>query len=257
MGTTVLEWDSMGDAFEAEMTMDAVTRSKGDRLTFKRNYLPIPIIHVDYEINARFLAVARQAGNPIDTTSAERAARRVAEKLEDMLFTDETYAFGGGNIYSYVNYPERNVVSLSTYGDWASYTTTGPKIVQSVLAMKQASMNDYFYGPWVLYIAPNFELRLDDDYVGTNPDTSVRTIRERLLQINGIQDVKVIDRLAASNVLLVQTTSNVVRLIRGMGLTNVEWQTEGRFVNKYKVLTIQVPQIRSDFNGKTGIVHMS
>ena len=63
--------------------------------------------------------------------------------------------------------------------------------------------------------------------------------------------------MAAANVLLVQTTSDVVRIVRGMGMQNVEWQTEGQFVNKYKVLTIQVPQIRSDQDGNCGIVHMS
>jgi hypothetical protein len=254
MGTTVLEWHTVSDAMEADMTMDGVTRSKGDRPVYGTNYLPIPIIHVDYEINARVLAASRSLGNPLDTTSAERAARRVAEKLEDMLFTNTTYGFGGGTIYSYVNYPDRELVTLATYGDWATVGTTGAKIVESVLAMKQASINNFFYGPWVLYVPTNFETRLDNDYDTTTPGT---TIRERILKIGGIQAITVADHLTASNVLLVQMTSNVVRLVRGMGLTNVEWQTEGKFVNKYKVLTIQVPQIRSDYNNRTGIIHMS
>lgn len=254
MGTTVLEYHDLSDAMEADLTMDGVTRSKGDRPVYSTHYLPIPIIHVDYEINSRVLEASRKLGNPLDTTSAERAARKVAEKLEDMLFTNTTYGFGGGTIYSYVNYPDRNLVTLSTYGDWATTGTTGAKIVESVLAMKQASINDYHYGPWVLYIPTNFETRLDNDYDTVTPGT---TIRERILKIAGIQDIKVIDRLTSSNVLLVQTTSDVVRLVRGLGMQNVQWQTEGTFVNKYKVLTIQVPQIRSDYNGRTGIVHMS
>ena len=254
MGTTVLESHTVSDAMEAEMTMDGVSRSKGDRPVFGTTYLPIPIIHVDYEINSRVLAASRSLGNPLDTTSAERAARRVAEKLEDMLFTSTTYSFGGGTIYSLVNHPSRELVNLSTYGDWADTATTGAKIVESVLAMKQASINNYFYGPWVLYIPTNYETRLDNDYDATTPGT---TIRERIMKIAGIQAIKVIDRLASSNVLLVQTTTDVVRIVRGMGLTNVQWSTEGNFVNKYKVLTIQVPQIRSDYNNRTGIVHMA
>ena len=254
MGTTVLESHTVSDAMEADLTMDGVSRSKGDRPVFGTTYLPIPIIHVDYEINARVLAASRSLGNALDTTNAERAARKVAEKLEDMLFTSTTYAFGGGTIYSYVNYPDRELVNLTTYGDWATTGTSGAKIVESVLAMKQASFNNLHYGPWVLYIPTNFETRLDNDYDTTTPGT---TIRERIMKISGIQDIKVVDRLASSNVLLVQTTSNVVRLVRGMGLTNVQWDTEGKFVNKYKVLTIQVPQIRSDHNGRTGIIHMA
>jgi hypothetical protein len=254
MGTTVLESHTVSDAMEAEMTMDGVSRSKGDRPVFGTTYLPIPIIHVDYEINSRVLAASRSLGNPLDTVSAERAARRVAEKCEDMLFTSTTYTFGGGTIYSLVNHPNRSLVTLSTYGNWATTSTTGAKIIESVLAMKQASINKYFYGPWVLYIPTNFETRLDNDYDPTTPGT---TIRERIMKIGGIQDIKVIDRLASSNVLLVQTTTDVVRIVRGMGLTNVQWGVEGNFVTKYKVLTIQVPQIRSDHNSRTGIVHMS
>ncbi|MCK9429636.1 MAG: bacteriocin family protein [Candidatus Omnitrophica bacterium] len=254
MGTTVLETHTISDAMEADLTMDAVSRAKGDRPVFGTKYTPIPIIHVDYEINARVLASSRSLGNPLDTSSAERAARKVAEKLEDMLFTNTTYGFGGGTIYSYINYPDRSLISLTTYGNWATSTTTGAKIIESVLAMKQASIDDNYFGPWKLYVPTNFETRLDNDYDTVTPGT---TIRERILKIGGIQSVTVADHLPASNVLLVQMTSNVVRLIRGIGLTNVEWQTEGKFVNKYKVLTIQVPQIRSDYNEKTGIVHMS
>ncbi|OFY64763.1 MAG: hypothetical protein A2Y71_06225 [Bacteroidetes bacterium RBG_13_42_15] len=120
--------------------------------------------------------------------------------------------------------------------------------------MKQASINDRFYGPWMLYIPTAYETVLDADYNAQTPGT---TIRERILKIDGIKGVKVVDRLTADNVLLVQMTSNVVRLVQGIGLQNVEWQTEGKFVTKYKVLTIQVPQIRSDQNGRTGIVHMA
>jgi len=38
-----------------------------------------------------------------------------------------------------------------------------------------------------------------------------------------------------------------------MPIQNVQWQTEGKFITKYKVLTIQVPQIRSDAEGHCGV----
>lgn len=262
MGTTVLEWHDVSDAMEAAITMDGVTRSRGDRVKFQTNYLPLPIIHVDYEINARVLAASRNMGNPLDTTSAERAARKVNEKLEDMLFTNVTYAFGelddrGRNkIYSYVNHPDRNIVAYTDVDgqEWSSSATTGADIVNQILAMKQESLNNLHYGPWMLYIPTGYETIIDGDYDATTPGT---TIRERILKIAGIQGIKVIDKLAANNVLLVQMTSDVVRLVRGLGLQNVEWETEGKMITKYKVMTIQVPQIRSDQNGKCGIVHLA
>ena len=259
MGTTVLEWHDVSDPMEADLTMDGVTRSKGDRPVFQHNYLPIPIIHVDFEINARALAASRNMGNPLDTTSAESAARRVSEKLENMLFTDTSYSFGEkdsrsrNTIYSYVNHPDRNIVSIGTH--WDDLTTTiGATIVGQVLDMKAASIADYHYGPWRLYIPTNYETVIDGDYDATTPGT---TIRERILKIAGISGIKVVDSLPADNVLLVQMTPDTVRLVRGMGLQNVQWGEEGNMITKYKVMTIQVPQIRSDINKKSGIVHMA
>jgi hypothetical protein len=253
MGTTVLESHDVGDALKAELSMDAVTRTQGDRPKYTTRYLPIPIVHVDYEINARVLAASRNLGNPIDTTLAERAARKVSEKLENMLFTDQDYSFGGGTIYSYLNYPNRNKVNLTKA--WDDSTKTGAEILADVINLKQTSINNLHYGPWVIYIPTAYETVLDKDYDTSGQST--QTIRDRILKIGGVSDIKVVDTLTANNILFVQMTSDVVRLVRGMGLQNVQWGTEGNFITKYKVLTIQVPQIRSDQNGKCGLTHMA
>ena len=259
MGTTVLEWHDVSDAMEADLTMDGITRSRNDRPVYQHNYLPIPIIHVDYEINARVLDASRSLGNPLETTSAERAARKVLEKLENMLFTNTTYSFGTADsrglntIYSYINHPDRNTVNLAV--NWDAAACTAALILADVQAMKQASLTALHYGPWMLYIPSLYETVMDLDYAtGSN---NGQTIRERLMKIGGIQGIKVVDTLPANNVLLVQMTSDVVRLVNGLPLQNVEWQEEGKFITKYKVLTIQVPQIRSDQNLKSGVVHLA
>lgn len=262
MGTTVLETQDTGDAMEAEMTMDGISRTQNDRQTFQHNYLPIPIIHVDYEINSRVLAVSRNSGNSLDTLSAERAARKVADKLESMLFTNTSYAWGEtdsrsrNSIYSYINFPDRETLTVTA---WTASAKTGVGIINDVLAAKQKLINAKHYGPYQIYIPTAWETVLDEDYTGSTPDTNAtgKTIRERILAIASIKGIKVVDTLPANNAVVVQMTSDVVRLVQGMGIQNVQWQTEGNFVNRYKVMTIQVPQIRSDRNGKTGICHIS
>lgn len=263
MGTTVLEYHDISDTdLSADITMDGITRAQGARPQFTTNYLPIPIVHADYEINARVLAASRNLGNPLDTTMAERAARKVQEKLELMLFGDTTYSYGGGTIYSYMNFPSANTKTevASILGTNASTILVpwngadGTKIVQQVIAMKQASLNDKFFGPWNLYIPPAYETILDEDYQVSGG--KVITIRDRLMAISGIKNIRVIDFMPTDTVLLVQMTSDVVRVVRGMGLQNVEWSTEGNMVTKYKVMTIQVPQIRADQEGKCGIVRV-
>jgi len=260
MGTTVLEWHDSGDFGEAEVTMDGVTRSKGDRPNYQTNYLPIPITHFDYEINARALEASRRLGNPLDTTDVEMAVRKVMEKLENMLFTDTTYNYGekddrGNNtIYSYLNFPDRNSVNLSIPWDQSSIGPAG--ILQDVMEMKAASIAQNHYGPWILYIPTEYESYVEDDYTTTVAGTTL-TIKERILKLEGIKAVKVNDTLPANNVVLVEMKQETVRLIDGMGLKNVEWETEGGMVHKYKVMTIRVPQIRSDQNGKCGLVHLA
>lgn len=259
MGTTVLEWHSISDSQEAVMTMDGVTRGQGDRSVYKHHYLPIPIMHVDYEINMRALEVSRNMGDGFDVTEAQHAARRIREKKEELLFTDTTYSYGAvdsnsrNSIYSLVNYPDRNTVTLSE--NWDASGKTAAEIIEDVVSMKDANIAAKHYGPYTLFIPTAYDTVIDGDYSVSG--ASMQTIRQRILAINNISDVVVVDTLPANNVLLVQMTPDVVRVVNGLPLQNIQWKTEGNFVVKNKVIEIAVPQIRSDYNGNCGIAHLA
>jgi len=262
MGTTMLEWQDVSDSLEAEMTMDGVTRSKNDKPKFQFNYIPIPIIHVDYEINTRSLNASRNNGNGLDVTMAEHASRKCSETLENLLFTNVKYSFGEkdsrnrNTIYSYLNHPDRNPVTLTL--DWDASGKTGEDILKDVQNMKAAALAKKKYGPYMLYIPSGYETIIDNDYSSAQTGTTnTITVRERILKLNNIKGIKVVDTLPANNVLLVQMTTDTVRLIQGFGIQNVQWETEGKMLNKFKVMTIQVPQIRSDIDGNCGIVHLA
>jgi hypothetical protein len=94
---------------------------------------------------------------------------------------------------------------------------------------------------------------MDDDY----KSESDKTIRERILGIQGIQDAKVLDTLPADKVLLIEMNAETVRMVEGLAINTVEWQEGGGFTTNYKVLTIMVPQIRADQNGNSGIALLS
>lgn len=249
LGKTVLEYEDQSDITAAQMSMDAVTRGQNDRPEWDLNYLPLPIIHKDFQINIRALNSSRTTGMSLDTTMAELATFKVAEKVETILFQGaSSFAYGGGTIYGYVDFPHRNTGTCTL---WTGSSKTGAQIVADVVAMKQASIADLYYGPWMLYIPTACETVLDEDYVAGYP----KTIRSRILEIDGILGVKVVDKLASTSLLLVQMTSDVVRMVIGMPITMLEWTAEGGMVFHYKVMTIQVPQLRADQNDHTGIVH--
>ena len=257
MGTTVLEHHTVSDMLSAQMDMDGIIRGENDAPNWAFHYLPIPIIHVDYTINLRVLETSRNMGNAIDTTMAERAARRVAEFTEDLLFTNKQYAYGGGTIYSLINFPHRIQHSLGTA--WTSLSanssdgSVGDQIVSQILKMKQELINAHQYGPYIIYIPTGYETLIDSDY----NTYKTKTIRQRILEISNLVDIKVVDTLPANNVIMLQLSSETVRIVRGMGLTNVQWGVEGGFATNFKVFTIQVPQIRADWNNKCGVLHAS
>lgn len=254
MGTTILTWEKMSDAFAASISIDPVRRSANDRLDFLSAHTPIPVIHEDYHLSERVLAESRNRGNGLDTLSAERAARAVSVKLEDMLFgSSASFTYGGGTIHSYLSHPDINTVAL---GDaWDDSAASPEEIIADVLNMKQASINDRYFGPWMLYVPTAYDTVLDQDYKTTGAGMS-QTIRQRILQIAGIQGITVVDRLPANNVLLVCMQKDVVDLIDGMSMQNVQWDSEGGFVHNYKVMAIQIPRIKSDYDGRSGIVRL-
>ena len=254
MGSTVLTYERLSEAMEASVDINPVKRTGGDQVTYETVHLPIPVIHSDYAINDRILQESRNRGNALDTVNAEAAARKVAEKLEDMLFgSTSSLVYGGGTIYTYLSEPNINTVSLAI--DWDNAYMTAKLLLVDVTAMKAASIAERHYGPWMLYITTAYETNMDDDY--STSGNSNMTVRQRILLLEGIQGVKVVDRLAANTVLLVQMTRDVVDVVDGLPIQNIQWNTEGGFIHNYKVLTIQVPRVKSDYNDRSGIVKLS
>lgn len=251
-GTTVLQWQSISDSQEANMSMDGVVRGQGDRVQYKDAFLPIPILHADYEINARFLEVSRNQGNGVDVEEAANATRRINEKKEDMLVGTGTYTFGGGTMYTLFNYPDRNTVTIR---DWADAGTTDAQIIEDVVALKRANKDAFHGGEGVLILPSDYEDKLGEDYSVSG--ASLMTIRERIMKLGGIADILISERSADNNVLFVELKKRTIEIINGMPLQNVMWTTEGGMVAKHKLLEIAVPRFKSDYNGACGIAHGS
>jgi hypothetical protein len=52
-------------------------------------------------------------------------------------------------------------------------------------------------------------------------------------------------------------TPDVARAVDGMGITTVQWESQGGMRLNFKVMCIQVPQIRADFYGNCGLLHFT
>jgi len=251
MGSTTLQTERMSDAGEASISMDGLREGPNDRPHFDFVNLPLPIIHSDFSFSARQIATSRSGGSPLDITMGERAGRKVAEKMEQLAIGAlSNYVYGGGTIYGLTNFNRRStatIVSPET-SSWTPGTT-----ISDVLGMRQMSINKHYYGPWMVYMGVAWSQYLDEDYKAQ----SERTLRERIKAIDGFIDVRTLDYLTGYQIVLVQMTSDVVRMVIGMDIMTLQWPSQGGLQLNFKVMGIVIPQFRADYNNNTGIVHGS
>ncbi len=256
MAKMILEHETMSDPGEAIVDMDGLAEGRTDAPKFQLEGLPLPITHSDFWFSSRRLAVSRNTGTPLDTTMGEAAGRRVAEMIEKTLIGSVTGASYGvtadygraPTVYGYTNFPAR-----ITKTDMNAPTgTNGGTILNDWLALRQLLYDGKYYGPYMAYVSANYAQYLDDEFKAN----SDRSLRERLGAIDGIQDIRTLDFLTTDNVVIfVQMTGDVARAVNGMDITTVQWESVGGMRLNFKVMGIQVPQLRADYNGNCGIAH--
>jgi len=248
MGKTVLQTETIGDISPATVSMDGLRAGNADRPTFDLTNLPLPIVHKDFHFSARQIAASRNGGSPLDTSAAELAARMVGEEIEKMhLGVSSSFAYGGGTLAGLVNFTPAlsKTLTAPTAQGWS-----GSTFVNEVLDMRALAAAAYHYGPFRLYHSPAWDKYLDNDFKA-NSDL---TVRQRVAAIEGIGGVTSADHLTGYQAVLVQMTSDVIRVVVGMEITTIQWDTNGGLQKNFKVMGILVPQVRADQNANTGIV---
>lgn len=251
LGKTLFEYEDVTDMEAAVVSLDGLARGDSDRQVYSLSSLPLPITHKDFNISIRTLAASRERGEALDTTQVRTAGRLVAEKLEALLFLGGP-TFGASVIRGYTDHPDRNTGGFGA-GTWSASARTGAEVLTDVFTMRDAAEADRFYGPFWIYVSANMSSKMEEDY-RSNDD---RTIRDRILNVAGVERVTVVDQLTADNVIMVQATRDVVVLVDGEGPQTIQWDIYGGMAVAFKVFAIQVPLIRSDAQQRSGVFHMS
>ena len=250
LGVILSNYERQGDMTKADVSMDGLTKTQNDRVTFDQVSVPIPIFHKNFTLNERHLLASRTRGEALDTTQAEIATRIVAEKMEDALFNGlPGLVVDGKTVYGYTTHPDRNTGTLTS--NWS--TANGAGIIDDLLLMIQQAYDELMYGPFTLYIAKNIAAHLHEDY---SADKGNNTIMQRIMAIPEISDVKVSPNLADNSVVMVQMTSDVVDLAVAQDITNLQWSTDPMNTH-FKVFTAAAPRIKSEKDGRSGVFHWS
>jgi hypothetical protein len=259
-----LEYSAASDSGEAVKDMDATSPGRDDTPLNIIRSVPLPVTHSDCSFPQRLIDQSRNSGMGLDTTQVSNGTRRCWEMVEKTLIGTETgVTYGGrsagpfphtGNSteYGYTNFPYR-----VTKTDLTSPSGSNPEaIVQDVMEMIETMNGNGYFGPFALYHSTPYSLYLNSDYFRSGSTSAVRTVRERLMEIEGITAIRRLDYLTSGyQLLLVDLNSGQFQAIDGMQPRVIQWSERGGMIQKFMVMLIQVPLLKAPYNGTAGLIH--
>jgi hypothetical protein len=187
--------------------------------------LPLPFVH-------------HSAEGEISMDKMICSGRRVSEMLEVMLLGKQKFEYDGNAVYGILNHPGLLPPAVLDH-----FPT--PEDVEGWISMMSEHM---FFGPFLLIFPKCYsaDFLLDCDYMAPDEiDEAPPTLRQKLKDLEGIEDLISTSGLYAGQAIMLQMTPDVARLVVGIDPTLVKWSDNPK---EYKVISMIVPQIREDFN---------
>jgi hypothetical protein len=258
------EYSAMGTAGEVVKDMDATAPARNDTPLNLIRSTPLPVIHGDFEYPQRLLDVSRGAGGALDTTMFSEVTRRFWEMVEKTCIGTETGVSygtrstgpfphtGTSTEYGYTNWPYR-----ITKTDLNSPTGTNPQdVVQDVMEMIETMNGAGYFGPFVLYHSTPYSIYLNSDYFRSGGTSAVRSVRERLMELDGLSAIRRLDYLTSGyQLILVDFGTQMLAAIDGMQPRTVQWSERGGYIQKFMVLGVQTLVLKAPSSGVGPIVH--
>lgn len=253
-----LETNNQNRTGTARRVMNPESRGESAMPIMLPGRLPIYCTMADFQIDLRTLLMSRRVGMPLDLTMAEADTRAVNEAIEDAALNGATTLDGqdlqvdGYKQLGALNAPNANTKALSL-ADWQT-TPNGANVMTAITQMIAQEVADKKYGPYTLYIPTATSIAWQNDFKANGDNSIMSRIKGITLGDGRAFQVKPLDLLPSTKVLLIQMTSDVVRIIDGIRPMVVPWTSLTGFTIGNIILAIMVPQFRSDYDGNSGIV---
>lgn len=260
IGVTMYQVDRHGAVADGHQSMSIEDLSDRDRIAYTPELFPVPVTSSQFRLDRRYIEAGRTQGQGVDVSNVEEHTRACLRRLEDTLVNGNSNIVMTINstqytLQGYTNLSARQQVSLNDVG-WDS-TSDLTNAVQDVLDAKSTLANDGYTGPYMVYVPENWDKVLDDDY----KSESDRTLRERLLAITGVEDVKVLASLSDDNAVVVQMTRSVVEYAVGQELGPVTWDVMGGLAQRWAIIEVSTFAMKTaedeDGTSVSGIAHIS
>lgn len=256
IGVTLYQADRHSAVGDGHQSMSILDFGDRDQVEFTPTVFPVPVTSSQFQLDRRYVEAGRSQSPGVDTTNVEEHTRAVLRRLENTLVNGNSAIVVDSNaLQGYTNLTARQTVGLNDVG-WDA-TSDLKNAVQDVIDARAALSDDGYTGPYILYVPSDWEAVLDDDYKAE----SDATLKERILRITGIEDVKVLADLTADNAVLVQMTQSVVQYPIGQEITTVTWDLMGGLAQNWAIMEVSTFALKTaedeDGNTTSGIAHIS
>jgi uncharacterized linocin/CFP29 family protein len=246
IGILASQWNVGSQMERATVNLSGQAAASLDLQDYNLKGVPVPVIHKEFTIGERSLVASRRNGEGIDVTNAYQASQVVAEELERIFFSgDSTVQLNGQTIYGVTNETNVNTGSGTDFGTIANVNTT-------FTAMVNACAGDNYHGPFEVWIATTQYGQLTTAFY---TDGSGESAYERMLRMPQIEMIHPGDYMTDGTIVMVQMTPTVVDLALYEKNMVVEWTSQDGMTHNFKVMTIAVPRVKSDFSSQSGIAY--
>ncbi len=253
LGDQLIGFENVNEFKLAEQDMNPNSYDNNDTV-ITEDFVPNPITHSTFSIPWR------QTGFDYKRSlGMAEALRQIAERLEETLTNGNasisvTFQGTAFPIFGYTTDPSRGTGTISNWTAGASQGLIINELIDQIGAMwlNQGGVGN---NSVMVYVANDIWNVLQKDYNTTNPS---KTILARMMDIAQVKDVKPLEKLASTQVVLVEMEKRTVEL----GIASDIIVTPHIKINPMAptVLTgyaAMVQKIKSDSNGKTGVRHLT
>lgn len=254
VGDIVSFYPQISDSGEVHVSMDGRSEGKADQANVKYAGTPVPVFDSYARMGWRQMEVIRKGGGLIDTETIANHQRKVAEKLEDVALNGlSSIAVNGNTIYGLRTFPQRNT---NTHGLTLN-AATGAQWKGVVDLVCNALLGDNAFGKVTIFV------NYTDHYYIANTDYSTtypKSILARLMENTQVVEFVPCSKVPANEVIGIANlaTGEWGTMLSAMPLTTrpkARANPEDDYV--FGVLAMAAPQLRSDYDGRSQIAHIT
>lgn len=243
------------DSGAVSVSMSMSTEHVGDITAYKQRETHVPIFQGGAVRQPREVAAWKHAGFDVLLDDHENAVRAVRNKISDSFLNGAVTDTGNEESYGLLNDPL--VKEYKTKVDFTSQATSGEDMRNAMLAaLQQHRIDSLVISPRTVYVSLDIDAQLDRKYIPT--DAASRTIREELLSLPLVKEIKPTALVTGNNMIAGVLSSEFIRSIVGQevsSFSNIRQTPFDPF--KWYVWAGVGLNIRADYNGRCGFCRIT